>query len=28
VLILEQVLVLTQRTNLLVSNRGVRFAIL
>jgi exopolyphosphatase/guanosine-5'-triphosphate,3'-diphosphate pyrophosphatase len=28
VLILEQVLVLTQRTNLLVSSRGVRFAIL
>ncbi len=28
VLILEQVLVLTQRTNLLVSNRGMRFAIL
>ncbi len=28
VLILEQILVLTQRTNLLVSNRGVRFAIL
>ncbi len=28
VLILEQVLVLTQRTNLLVSSRGVRFALL